>query len=187
MRLAMVLALLLSGCPSAPAPVDAPGADVAPLLDGGSEDAAEPADVSAPIDGGLDAAPPDAPAPDDAPNDARTTPSCDPATPGLTDPLACPDRWLGCRLAPDGSAACDEVTGTMTAGDECTVATASACDRGLQCLRETVSGSLVCRDFCHLDDPDPDCAGSQTCEPVSGLLNENDAPIVLPPNVGVCD
>lgn len=75
----------------------------------------------------------------------------------------------------------------MQPGDECTVTTATACDRNLQCLRETSSGSLVCRLFCYLGEPDDFCPGSQTCEAVAGLLDPNDTPIALPAGVGLCD
>lgn len=174
----IVLVLALCGCTTSAgsdAGRDARVVDDAPAVDAALIDAGE--DAGAELETGTELdAPLDAPAP------AVDAPTCDPVTVGSSLGL-CDDRWLACRVAPDGSTYCGSVSMPPTPGGaECA---AETCDRGYQCIR--LRGTLSCRRFCDLARGNADCTtGAMECETPVDPLDPEDQPLDFPTGLGLC-
>lgn len=180
--------LFLLGCTSAPMPGDVDVLqpddarnDVAREFDAGEGDVGAAEDATSADSG------------DVAGDVPGTLMECVLGVPG-TDPPACGDRFLTCRIGPDGETSC----GSSGAGqllDLC--AAAAACDREMQCLQMGEGDDLKCWYFCQLDGSTPCPVGPlgvlTNCRRPDELLFPGESvrdvdarALALPAGVGFC-
>lgn len=183
---AVLLLGLLVACGDATA-TDAGGHDDAQISDAATTDARS--DAAIVEDGGeLDAPMPiDAGSRPDAGTDAGCAMEC---SLYILDPDAC-DSPLTCRLR-----GCSTYCGMVFPmpghhGDLCT--SSAGCDRAFQCLAPPTSGSGACFRYCRIGTDDCERAGggvpsSSSCTHRTDLRDiDDDMPVVLPADIGVCD